>query len=133
MATDPHTVKAVFLAAVEKTTPEERAAYLEEVCGNDAALRRRVEALLRVHDRPGSFLERPAVGRIVPSNGMLGESGPVARALGSSPAAARKTAAPGPGDGPDLGFLQPAQRPDSLGRLDHYEVLQVVGQGSMGV
>src|ERR1044071_856947 len=28
-------------------------------------------------------------------------------------------------------FLQPAQQPDSMGRLDHYEVLQEVGSGGM--
>jgi WD40 repeat protein/serine/threonine protein kinase len=31
-----------------------------------------------------------------------------------------------------LSFLQPATMPDSLGRLDHYEVLEVVGRGGMG-
>jgi hypothetical protein len=30
-------------------------------------------------------------------------------------------------------FLTPSQRPDSLGRLDHYEILEVVGRGGMGV
>jgi WD40 repeat protein/tRNA A-37 threonylcarbamoyl transferase component Bud32 len=32
-----------------------------------------------------------------------------------------------------LAFLRPAEAPDSLGRLDHYEVLEVVGRGGMGV
>jgi WD40 repeat protein/serine/threonine protein kinase len=31
-----------------------------------------------------------------------------------------------------LSFLAPAGRPDSLGRLDHYEMLEVIGQGGMG-
>jgi len=30
-------------------------------------------------------------------------------------------------------FLAPSERPDSLGRLGHYEVLEVVGRGGMGV
>ena len=33
----------------------------------------------------------------------------------------------------DLGFLQPPTRSDSLGRLGHYEVLQVIGKGGFGV
>jgi serine/threonine protein kinase/tetratricopeptide (TPR) repeat protein len=41
--------------------PESRAAYLDRVCGDDAALRQRLEALLRKHDQAGSFLEQPAV------------------------------------------------------------------------
>ncbi len=36
-------------------------------------------------------------------------------------------------DGPDLGFLTPSKRPDSLGRLDHYELLEVRGQGGFGI
>ncbi len=50
----------IFLAATERT-PAERAAYLDEACAGDAALRQRVEALLRAHDEPGAFLsEAPA-------------------------------------------------------------------------
>jgi WD40 repeat protein/serine/threonine protein kinase len=32
-----------------------------------------------------------------------------------------------------LGFLAPSDEPGSLGRLDHYEILEVVGQGSAGM
>src|SRR5262249_32836485 len=49
----------VFLAAVEKDTPAERAAYLDSVCGQDPQLRARVEGLLRSHQQAGSFLEQP--------------------------------------------------------------------------
>src|SRR5271170_6873739 len=40
---------------------EERAAYLEQVCAGNAALRHRVEELLRSHSLAESFLERPPV------------------------------------------------------------------------
>jgi tetratricopeptide (TPR) repeat protein len=49
----PQQVKALFLAAADKA-PEDRAAFLEEACGSDAELRRRVEQLLGAHDEPGS-------------------------------------------------------------------------------
>ena len=35
--------------------------------------------------------------------------------------------------GDALDFLQPSTRPDSLGRLGHYEVLQVLGKGGFGI
>jgi WD40 repeat protein/serine/threonine protein kinase/tetratricopeptide (TPR) repeat protein len=57
--TDPERVQAVFLAAVEHTLPN-RTPFLDRECGSDSELRSRVEALLKAHDEPGSFLENPA-------------------------------------------------------------------------
>jgi serine/threonine protein kinase/tetratricopeptide (TPR) repeat protein len=57
MAADAQRVQTLFLAAVEAT---DRADFLNQECGNDAELRRRVEALLLAHDQPGSFLEQHA-------------------------------------------------------------------------
>jgi serine/threonine protein kinase/Flp pilus assembly protein TadD len=43
--------RSIFEAAIEMTSAQERAAYLERACGNDAELRRDVEALLDAHQR----------------------------------------------------------------------------------
>jgi len=56
----PTEVEDIFLAALEKGTPEERAAFLAAACKDDADLRRRVERLLEAHPRAGSFLDGPA-------------------------------------------------------------------------
>src|SRR5258708_1790428 len=42
----------------------DRQRYLEEACGNDLALRLRVEVLLKAHEAAGAFLERSAVADI---------------------------------------------------------------------
>src|SRR5262249_3415223 len=92
--------------------PAERAAFLDAACGGDAALRQRGDALLRSCAQAGDFLDTPAAQQL---------------------AAKRSTLAAQPeGNGP-LDFLTPSQRADSLGRLGHYEVVEVVGQGGMGV
>src|SRR5262249_2250663 len=62
------TEREIFLAAVEKDSPAERAAYLNEACGADASLHQRVEALLRSHERAGDFMEVP-VGEQLEGNG----------------------------------------------------------------
>src|SRR5436305_12825213 len=56
----------LFAAALEKPTPEERAAYLAEACAGDEPLRRRVEALLRAHAEPGDLPGLPATGAYEP-------------------------------------------------------------------
>ena len=64
------TEETIFASAIEKGTPDERAAFLDVACVGDDALRRRVEALLASHADP-SFLGAPAVPR--PADCPLGE------------------------------------------------------------
>src|SRR5262249_37327235 len=59
------TEQSIFTAALEKSGSAERTAFLDEVCGGDAVLRRRVEALLHSHAGAGDFLRTPAVRRPV--------------------------------------------------------------------
>jgi eukaryotic-like serine/threonine-protein kinase len=53
--------EALFAAALGKTSPAERLAFLAEACGGDAGLRARVEALLLAHDHPDTFLQAPVI------------------------------------------------------------------------
>ena len=50
-------IDSIFCAAVEIESPSERAAYLDNACGDDVGLRRRVDKLLRAHLQAGSFME----------------------------------------------------------------------------
>ncbi len=59
--TDPR-LMTVFADALERSDPAARAAFLEGACGDDAGLRRRVEALLAAHDGAGRFLEGDPTG-----------------------------------------------------------------------
>lgn len=102
------TEQQIFEQTLE-LSPDDRAAFLDVACAGDAMLRRRLEALLKSHSEARDFLDVPAVEQL----GVSG-SGP------TNPAA-------------DLWFLAPSSEPGSLGRLDHYDVLEVVGRGGMGM
>ena len=58
------TEQSIFLAALDIADPTERAAYLNQSCGGDAALRQQVEVLLAAHERCGDFLEVPALQQL---------------------------------------------------------------------
>src|ERR1044071_3180373 len=53
----------VFLTALDKANPAERAAFLDVACAGDAALRQHVDELLREQEDVGGFLETPAAAR----------------------------------------------------------------------
>src|SRR5262249_26890591 len=50
----------IFHQALARTGPEERAAYLDQACAGDPALRASVEALLRANVGATGFLDQPA-------------------------------------------------------------------------
>jgi WD40 repeat protein/serine/threonine protein kinase len=64
MPTTSRTEESIFGAALEKGSAEERAAYLDHICGSDAALRARVHNLLRSHEHAGSFLRQPPAATV---------------------------------------------------------------------
>ena len=65
--------RELFLAALDKTDPGERAAFLTAACGSDSALIERVQALLREAAEAGTFLEAPALAGGATSAGSVAE------------------------------------------------------------
>src|SRR5690242_17941885 len=68
-----HQAAELFDAVVALTSAAERAAYLNDVCGKNPALRSEVEQLLQHDKAAGSFLEQAvaevgATGAFTPSN-----------------------------------------------------------------
>src|SRR6516165_10077253 len=99
--------RTVFITALEKEDLAQRKQYLEEACAGDPALRDRVEALLRSHEREGEFLDVPAAAQLA----------------GADVTREEILAADTGGD--TLEFLTPSDKPGSLGRLGHYDIQEV--------
>jgi tetratricopeptide (TPR) repeat protein len=60
MTDSPDQTESVFAAAVALADPAERTAYLDQACAGNPALRARIDALLRAHDRAGHLLDQTA-------------------------------------------------------------------------
>lgn len=112
----------LFFEALAKGSETQRSLHLDSVCQGQPDVRRQVEKLLRAHSKIGFFLSRPAVEQfeVLPK---LAEKTPV-----------------GSGSADDFGievdvfdFLGPSSRTDSLGRIGHYEALEVLARGGFSV
>src|SRR6516162_1702730 len=55
---------SIFLEALQKTTPAERSAYLNQACAGNDKLRGDGEMLLKAQASAGDFLNRPAAAAV---------------------------------------------------------------------
>src|SRR5262245_1601167 len=142
MAVDAKRVQAVFLAAVEAANRAEQAAILDRECASDAELRQRVEAMLGAHQEQPTIINRaPVAPREAAANPSDKTSAmyPVSARDDSSEVDPREgsvTIRDGSKEGEEplaLDFLKPSKEATSLGRLGHYEVLEVLGRGGFGI
>ncbi|MDA1166370.1 MAG: serine/threonine-protein kinase [Planctomycetota bacterium] len=118
--------RTIFLEALEKDNPEQRSAFLDEVCGEDAELRQRVETLLSAHNDAGSFLEKTP--QEIDADSVFGETAGRTPDLAEGSATDNSTS-----DEAWQNLLTPTDAVGRLGNLGPYEICELVGRGGMGV
>lgn len=114
--------QSIFSEALDIEDDCLRAAYLDQACGSDAALRKRIESLLGDQDQSGAFLSVPALEQ-------MKRGTTVTNALDN------ETTSPDeqhPATENEFSFLQPTSVPGSLGTLGHYDIQELIGSGGFG-
>lgn len=126
--------RAIFEAALEIPDPDRRRARLDQLCGGDAVLRTRIEALLESHQSPSQFLNVPAVAQFKSTVSQAGQHTAMQPKPGNAGHGLRDDDSDGKlKAGPDFSFLSRSSKPDAIGALGHYEILHVLGQGAFGI
>ena len=74
-------VKEIFHSTLAHV-PDERAAFLRDACGEDAALRDEVESLLAAHADAGSFADGAAIDALVSDQSLPEDDGVPAMSRG---------------------------------------------------
>src|SRR5687767_6861948 len=113
--------ESIFAEAIKLSDADQRRAYLDQACQDNAELRSQVEGLLRASGEAGSFFDHPPDG-LMATVDVASDGGDM---LKSGPATSV------------LPFLAPCDTPGRIGKLigkvGEYEIIEVVGQGGMGI
>ena len=101
-------IEAIFHAAAELDSPEQREIYLNRACGGDAEFRSEVETLLRAVQRADQFFDDPALAGspLLTSTILANEAGSIAS-------------------------TNLTERPGTI--IGRYKLLQKIGEGGCGV
>lgn len=103
----------IFTTARAFTDPAVRAAFLADVCARDIAQRDRILRLLDADASTECMLDVPVAQRPDSTTPLFEQE------------ELEKTEL--------FTYLSPSARPDAIGRIGHYEVLEVLGRGGFGV
>ena len=114
---DFHTVEKLFQQALGLNSEKERGEFLDRRCSDDPEMRKRVSSLLKAHGHAKDYLESDVVNDHF-------------KVLTSMFSAIKE----GAFDKSEIiKFLEPSTQSESMGRLGHYEVREVIGYGATGV
>ncbi len=110
-------IERLFHEALQKPDDRERQKFLDEQCQDNAQLRSKMSSILRAHGHAQDYLESDAVSEHF-------------QLLASVFALRDETRF---GEKEIVKFLEPPVWEASLGRLGHYDIMEIIGYGATGV
>ncbi len=122
--------RQIFEQAIEISDEPQREAFLAEICGANIELRDRIDGLLRSHQAV-EFMDTPVLEQLDQLKSL--ECDATMQSLARTTCDESAIGSPNDDESLDLSYLSPAQQADSLGRLGHYEIIQVLGRGAFGM
>src|SRR5262245_1790893 len=115
--------ESLFHEALARSTPAERAAFLDSACADNSTLRVAVEQLLAAHDQSGDFLLPVATVAPESTDGSVWIARDMLSGASSMADAASPTVTVWPAADPE----QPVPK-----RIGRYEIRAQIGRGGMG-
>jgi eukaryotic-like serine/threonine-protein kinase len=119
-------LQLIFCGALEQPAGPERSAYLDRICGEDAAVRLQVESLLKAHAMAGGSV---ASGEMSDDERPSGDLPPMGEISSAGDVTVDHT--PEPENEPAVSSTQPVG--ETLGAtVGRYKLMQKIGEGGMG-
>jgi serine/threonine protein kinase len=122
----------LFQKALDIEDANKRKEFLDVVCRDDTTMLHRMESLLESHFGNSQFLAAPVAEQIIDAQARAADTETQSTLDHSESDCSKRPEQAQDDCSQPLDYLSMSHKPGSLGRLGHYEVIDVIGRGAFG-